>query len=191
METEDFCDPTESLCDSFDPTSLIQVASGLGRDQTSSIFTDGDLINFPTPDLFTTIWQDVLGLPTNLNCPVISAPLPLPLCGGISPVSDVGPGADPVAVANSMKQYVKAQTLNCYNGFHQTKFGKAVQAFSALALLPVASNHKDNLLALGTEILGKLSLAAGSNSAGRVFTPVLEAFTAEVTTPLYIFGNRH
>ena len=71
-------------------------------------------------------------------------------------------GPDPVAVANSMKQYVKAQTSNCYNGFHQTTGGKAVQSFSALALFPVASNAGDNQLALGAEILGKFSVVGGS-----------------------------
>jgi hypothetical protein len=88
-----------------------------------------------------------------------------------------------------MKQYVKAQISNCYNGFHQTTFGKAVQAFSALALFPVASNSQSNQIALGAEVLGKLSVAAGSNSAGAVFTPLLESFTANVTTPLYILGT--
>ncbi len=63
-------------------------------------------------------------------------------------------GPDPGAVLNSMKQYVKAQTSNCYNGFHQTMGGKAVQSFSALALFPVASNAGDNRLALGAEVLG-------------------------------------
>ncbi len=98
-------------------------------------------------------------------------------------------GPDPVAVANSMKQYVKAQISNCYNGFHQTLFGKGVQAFSALALFPVASNYQDNRTALGAEVLGKLSVAAGSNGAGAVFTPVLESFTGNVTTPLYVLGT--
>jgi RHS repeat-associated protein len=99
------------------------------------------------------------------------------------------PGPDPGAVANSMNRYVKARTSDCYNGFHKTPFGRVTQAFSALALLPVASNYQDNRLTLGAEILGKLSAAAGSNSAGAVFTPLLETFTAEVTTPLYILGT--
>jgi hypothetical protein len=74
-------------------------------------------LDLPTPDLITTIWQDVLGLPTNQNCPVISMPIPIPLCGGISPVNDVGPGPDPVAVANSMRQYVKNMLI--INPLHQ------------------------------------------------------------------------
>ena len=98
-------------------------------------------------------------------------------------------GPDPGAVLNSMKQYVKAQISNCYNGFHQTTFGKGVQAFSALALFPVASNYQSNQIALGAEVVGKLSVVAGSNSAGAVLTPLLESFTANVTTPLYALGT--
>ena len=98
-------------------------------------------------------------------------------------------GPDPVAVANSMKQYVKAQTSNCYNGFHQTTGGKAVQSFSALALFPVASNAGDNQLALGAEILGKFSVVGGSNAAGGIVTAGLEWFTANVTTPLFAMGT--
>lgn len=98
-------------------------------------------------------------------------------------------GPDPGKVLNSMKQYVKAQTQNCYNGFHQTTFGKAVQAFSALALFPVASNYQSNDLALGGEILGKLSVSFGSKSAGNVFAPLLGEFTSTVTTPLYALGT--
>jgi RHS repeat-associated protein len=98
-------------------------------------------------------------------------------------------GPDPVAVANSMRQYVKAQTSNCYNGFHQTTGGKVVQAFSAVALFPVASNSQNNQISLGAEILGKLSMVAGSNSAGGLFTAFLEGVTADVTTPAYILGT--
>jgi len=98
-------------------------------------------------------------------------------------------GPDPVAVANTMRQYVKAQTSNCYNGFHQTTGGKVVQAFSAVALFPVASNSQNNQISLGAEILGKLSMVAGSNSAGGLFTAFLEGVTADVTTPAYILGT--
>jgi len=104
-------------------------------------------------------------------------------------ILDANNGPDPVAVANSMKQYVKAQISNCYNGFHQTTGGKVVQSFSALALFPVASNAGDNRLALGAEILGKFSAVAGSNSAGGLFTAFLEGFTANVTTPAFILGT--
>ena len=111
----------------------------------------------------------------------------------VNPVMDAGPaannGPDPGAVLNSMKQYVKAQISNCYNGFHQTTFGKGVQAFSALALFPIASNSQSNQIALGAEVVGKLSVVAGSNSAGAVLTPLLESFTANVTTPLYALGT--
>jgi hypothetical protein len=41
-------------------------------------------------------------------------------------------GPDPGAVLNSMKQYVKAQTQNCCNGFHQTTTGKIGYKRSAL-----------------------------------------------------------
>jgi hypothetical protein len=88
-----------------------------------------------------------------------------------------------------MRQYVKAQTSNCYNGFHQTTGGKVVQAFSAVALFPVASNSQNNQISLGAEILGKLSMVAGSNSAGGLFTAFLEGVTADVTTPAYILGT--
>lgn len=98
-------------------------------------------------------------------------------------------GPDPGAVLNSMKQYVKAQTSNCYNGFHQTTGGKAVQSFSALALFPVANNAGDNQLALGAEVLGKFSVVAGSNAAGGIVTAGLEWFTANVTTPLFALGT--
>ena len=94
-----------------------------------------------------------------------------------------------VAHAKSVKQLFKARTSECYNGFHQTTTGKAIQAFSAIALFPVANNYGDNLLALGGEVAYKFSMAAGSNAAGRVFTPILEAFTAEVTTPLFVLGT--
>jgi len=98
-------------------------------------------------------------------------------------------GPDPGAVLNSMKQYVKAQISNCYNGFHQTTFGKGVQAFSALALFPVASNYQSNQLATGAEVVGKVSVVLGSNSAGGVFAPLLESFTSNVTTPLVVLGT--
>jgi len=99
-------------------------------------------------------------------------------------------GPDPLAVANSMKQYAGAQASNCYNRFHQTTFGEAVQMFSALALFPVASNYQRNDTALGAEILGKLSVAAGSKSAGAEFAPVLSEFTSTVTTPMYVLGTQ-
>ena len=98
-------------------------------------------------------------------------------------------GPDPGAVANSMNQYVKAQTSNCYNGFHQTTAGRVVQAFSALALFPVANNAQSNQLALGAEFLGKVSVAAGSKSAGGEFAPLLGELTSKVTTPLYTLGT--
>ena len=98
-------------------------------------------------------------------------------------------GPDPGAVLNSKKQYVKAQTSNCYNGFHQTTGGEAVQSFSALALFPVANNAGDNRLALGAEVLGKFSVVAGSNAAGGIVTAGLEWFTANVTTPLFALGT--
>lgn len=109
-------------------------------------------------------------------------------CGGWPAVA-ANNGPDPGAVLNSMKQYVKAQTQNCYNGFHQTTTGKIVQAFSALALFPVASNYQSNDLALGAEFLGKFSVAFGSKSAGNVFAPLLGEFTSTVTTPLYALGT--
>ncbi len=111
------------------------------------------------------------------------------LAGGPAANNGWQQGPDPVAVANSMKQYVKAQTSNCYNGFHQTAGGKAVQSFSALALFPVASNAGDNGLALGAEILGKFSMVGGSNAAGGIVTAGLEWFTANVTTPLFALGT--
>ncbi len=110
-----------------------------------------------------------------------------PCGGGGGGAANNGP--DPGAVLNSMKQYVKAQISNCYNGFHQTTGGKVVQAFSALALFPVASNYQSNQLATGAEVVGKVSVVLGSNSAGGVFAPLLESFTSNVTTPLVVLGT--
>jgi hypothetical protein len=97
-------------------------------------------------------------------------------------------GPDPVAVANSMKQYVKAQTSNCYNGFHQTTGGKAVQSFSVLALFPVASNAGDNQLASALRFWVS-SQWWEARAAGGIVTAGLEWFTANVTTPLFAMGT--
>lgn len=147
----------------------------------------------PGPDrealiaLMTGDWRALLDSAISAESQQLWSMVPNPMIMDADDPRAYGP--DPGAVANSMKQYVKAQTSNCYNGFHQTTFGKAVQAFSALALFPVASNYQNNDLLLGSEILGKFSLAAGSKSAGNVFAPLLGEFTSTVTTPLYALGT--
>jgi hypothetical protein len=92
-------------------------------------------------------------------------------------------------MSNSLSQYASVLSSNCYNGFHKTLLGRLTQGFSALALFPVASNYQENQTLLGAEILGNLSVVAGSNSAGKLLTPVLESITADVTTPLYMIGT--
>jgi hypothetical protein len=58
----------------------------------------------PYPSLGQSIWSDVLGLPTGLNCPVQTGILS-PLCAGLSPLMDVAPclaGAGPLAPGQSL-----------------------------------------------------------------------------------------
>jgi RHS repeat-associated protein len=181
------CDPTRDSFCIFNPRTPFPRTSGgqsgfsfgFGSSFDGSSLLCGESVGLPCGlPIDTSIWN-VLGITApQMNC--------MPVCDATNAANN---GPDPGAVLNSMKQYVKAQTQNCYNGFHQTTTGKIVQAFSALALFPVASNYQSNDLALGAEILGKFSVGLGSKSAGNVFAPLLGEFTSTVTTPLYALGT--
>ena len=66
---------------------LLDQSSGLDSPAMQGILEGENSVNFPVPDLFQTIWGDVLGLPTDLSCPQGLSPL----CGGINPAMDATP----------------------------------------------------------------------------------------------------
>lgn len=67
------------------PPDSVDVVGG------SSIFTGEDcLACLPRPSLYQSIWSDVLGLPSGLNCPQVGG-ISNYLCGGVSPFMDEKP----------------------------------------------------------------------------------------------------
>ncbi len=64
---------------------------GFGGDGSGGVWNEMQL---PMPgslgDVYQSVWSDVLGLPSGLNCPVQGGVFS-PLCGGVSPTMDVGP----------------------------------------------------------------------------------------------------
>jgi len=186
------------------PTIPVIAISCCGTTTTSTTTTTTTTSGQPPPQQPINFPNETLGLPNGFPLrpwgilpALFPSDLPCPaelssLCAGINPFSNEGPlntGPGPGAVAASFAQYASLQASNCYNGFHKTTFGKVTQAFSATALLPVATNSYQNRVSLGAEVLGKFSVVAGSNSAGGLVTPLLEQFTARVSTPAFILGT--
>jgi RHS repeat-associated protein len=60
----------------------------------------------PMPSLYQSIWSDVLGLPSGLNCPQTGGVFG-PLCGGVSPIMDVGPSP---CLTSATDNAIKART---------------------------------------------------------------------------------
>jgi len=148
--------------------------------------------NFPAPSLLSTL-ADILGVKPSDACefgPCSGGDLGIP---GLMSWQSGGP--DPTTVANSMSQYALAQTSNCYNGFHKTLPGKAVQIGSVIAMTPVASNYKDNLLETFIGATFKVALFKGLNLArgtevavGNVLSLLVGSATAIDTGALVTCG---
>jgi RHS repeat-associated protein len=69
-----------------------QSGSGSGFSFTGGPLCNSDFMpcGLPTPGLYQSIWSDLLGLPTDLDCPQTGGILG-PLCGGVSPIMDATP----------------------------------------------------------------------------------------------------
>jgi RHS repeat-associated protein len=62
--------------------------SGFGIGISGSTCSDFMPCGMPYPSLGQSIWSDLLGLPSNLDCPQWMGPM----CGGLSPIMDAEPG---------------------------------------------------------------------------------------------------
>jgi RHS repeat-associated protein len=105
--------------------------SGFGGSVTFS----GDLCNsdfmpcgLPMPSLWQSIWSDVLGLPSGLNCPQVGG-LSDFFCGGVSPIMDVGPSLNPQAI------------LDCYHAYNKSE-PAPVRFFSLLSFTSLNDEWK-------------------------------------------------
>ena len=81
----------------------------------------------PMPGLYQSIWEEV-GLPTGLDCPQSGGILG-PLCGGVSPIMDVGPSLNPQAV------------LDCYHAYNNGE-SWPVRFFSVLSFTSLNEAYK-------------------------------------------------
>jgi RHS repeat-associated protein len=123
----------------------------------SSLLPGESSVNLPAPPLLQSIWQDVLGLPTDLSCPQWMSPM----CGGIDPAMDASP-------ANTLGIRAPGQT---FNGCMQANAGN----YSLLGVADFALNANG-------QIANNFWL--GFTPASNTITNVYNAATGSLTSLL-------
>ena len=111
------------------------------------------------PGLAQSIWSDLLGLPTNLDCPQTGGILE-PLCGGVSPIMDA--------------ESVRDQCLAQVNG---SMAGKTVHFFSPVQMIP--GWGQDPMMSVG-EFTGGLAAKYGIlSTAANAGQPAVQTLTTD------------